>query len=542
MKPRVRQREPGSNVGPHARQALRVDEVSRARGVAVLLGGLAAVAAAWFPLLGGDAELRYIAIAAMVYITLVAGTLVWRAKPDASYPLLFRWFGISSVLVSGPLQLFLGVFSPTPIVVMIGIAFFGGADDRRWGIGISISAIAVWTVLAVLISLDIIPDKGLIQGNTMPMGKLFGCVMVPVAFGGTLRHAILSRRATHAAMAQVEEAMRVIQQREAQLAEVKRDLDAALEVGAGQRGRYSGRQAGNWLLGAVIGRGAMGEVYAATRDDTKKTAAVKTMVAASEPELVERFRREVEITSQLHAASLVAVYDHGTLDDHTPYLVMELLRGHDLAWHLRKRQLAMHEAITLCEQVASGLRAAHEAGVVHRDIKPQNLFRHEPEHGAPVWKILDFGVSKLADSSGTLTQNLVVGTPGYMAPEQARGKTADQRSDLFSLGSVLYRTITGQLPFRGNDPPQVMFDVVYRAPKRPSELAPTLAPDLDLFFAVALAKRSEQRFASADELSRAFVAAVGQRLPGAVRRRAETLLAELPWGGRLRAESLTEID
>jgi serine/threonine-protein kinase len=330
-----------------------------------------------------------------------------------------------------------------------------------------------------------------------------------------------------------------VQQRDAQLAEANLDLEKALEVGAGKTGRHSGSHAGPWILRELIGQGAMGEVYAAIHDNGFTTAAVKTLAAADDPDQLARFRREAQIASQLRAPGLVSVFEVGELAGNVPYIVMELLTGHDLAWHLRKVQrLPLADAVALCEQIGAGLRDAHAAGIVHRDIKPQNLFLHEPPGGGPAsWKILDFGVSKLRGGHGTLTQNLVVGTPGYMAPEQARGRDADERSDLFALGAVMYRALTGQAPFRGNDTPQILFDVVYRGPRRPTEIASALPPDVDLVLAIALAKRPEARFATAAELVDAIRAAVKSSLPAELRARGEIQLIELPWGGRVRADS-----
>ena len=231
-------------------------------------------------------------------------------------------------------------------------------------------------------------------------------------------------------------------------------------------------------------------------------AAVKTLMAPGE-ELLARFRREAEIAMALRSPGLVSVFEVGALDGAVPYLVMELLHGHDLAWHLRKaRQLGLQRTIDLCTQVAAGLRDAHAAGIVHRDIKPQNLFLHELAGAPPCWKILDFGVSRLEGGGGTLTQNLLVGTPAYMAPEQARGRIADARSDLFSLGAVLYRALTGQPAFRGDDTPAILFEVVYRGPRRPTELAAALA------------------------------SIPGKGLSPELKARGEILLLDLPWGGR----------
>jgi eukaryotic-like serine/threonine-protein kinase len=515
-----------------SQRALRSLEIARARGVAYLLGGLAAVAALWFPLLEGDARLRVAAIAACVCLAVACVIVLARVRLDASYRALFRWFGVTCVVAAIPIELYIGLFSPAPMVVMIGIAFFGNAEDRTWGIAICAGAIASYAVLVTLVAVGAMPDLGLIRGIGTPAGKVFGTVMVPVAFVGFLRQALLTRHATHDAIAQAEGAARVVQERDAQLVELNQDLERALEAGQGHRGRHSGRPAGPWLLGAMIGRGSMGEIYSATHAETGQPAAIKTLVAIDDDSHFARFRREIDIATKLRAPGLVTLFDAGMLDAETPYLAMELLAGHDLAWYLRKKsRLGADEARAMCDEVAVGLRAAHDAGIVHRDIKPQNLFRDER---AGAWKILDFGVSKLVSSQGTLTQNLVVGTPGYMAPEQARGQLADARSDLFSLGAVLYRALTGQAPFSGADTPQILFDVVYRAPRRPTELAPNLPADLDAFLAVAIAKRPADRFASADELANALDAALASSLPHDLRERGAALVAELPWGGRLK--------
>jgi len=204
--------------------------------------------------------------------------------------------------------------------------------------------------------------------------------------------------------------------------------------------------------------------------------------------------------------------------------------GQDLSAHLRQRErLELAEVVDLCAEVACGLRAAHDAGVVHRDLKPQNIFCAEVEQDsakAPgrVWKILDFGVSKLHDSSATLTNAAVIGTPGYMSPEQAEGRDADHRSDIFSLGAVAYRALTGRPPFAG-ELPHVLFEIVYRDPVQPSELVTGLPHDVDLVITLALAKRAEDRFDDAGQLADALRQAARGGLDPALRARAERLLA-----------------
>ncbi|MEO5727960.1 MAG: hypothetical protein ABI134_00485, partial [Byssovorax sp.] len=147
-----------------------------------------------------------------------------------------------------------------------------------------------------------------------------------------------------------------------------------------------------------------------------------------------------------------------------------------------------------------------------------------------VWKLLDFGVSKLDDTTGTLTRSAVIGTPGYMAPEQARGSEADMRSDIFGLGAVTYRALTGRPPFKGSDTPQILFEIVYRSPTRPSELVRSLHPDVELALVLALAKRAEDRFAGALEFAAALRSAATGGLDPGLRERAVTVLAAQPWG------------
>lgn len=528
--------EPGSTSGDsrtRGQHALHVDEVERARGMGLLLGTMCFTALAWFTVLGGVPWLRYSAMTAIGLLGVVS-LFVWRrARPGPGYVVLFRVFSGTAVLSSGVIEYYIGVFSPAPIAVSLGISFFGTGDDRRWAVAGCLVACAVYSTTALLIGAGVIPDLGLIRGPNSPLVVAFACVMVPLVYLGTLRQALLTRRTAIEAMAQVEAATRVVQQREAQLAEANLDLEKALEVGGARKlGRHTGRSAGAWVLGDVIGRGAMGEVYAARREDGRETAAVKTLMATGDEQLA-RFRREAEIAMALRSPALVSVFEVGALDGAVPYLVMELLHGHDLAWHLRKTgPLDLRRSIAMCTQVAAGLRDAHAAGIVHRDIKPQNLFLHEPGGAPASWKILDFGVSRLEGGGNTLTQNLLVGTPAYMAPEQARGRVADARSDLFALGAVLYRALTGQPPFRGDDTPAILFEVVYRGPRRPTELAPGLPRDIDLFLAIALAKRPEQRFASATELAEALASIAGKGLSPELRARGEIQLLDLPWGGR----------
>ncbi len=183
----------------------------------------------------------------------------------------------------------------------------------------------------------------------------------------------------------------------------------------------------------------------------------------------------------------------------------------------------------MAEHVALGLESARAAGIVHRDLKPHNIFFAE-EADMRRWKILDFGVSK-SGGSGTLTQGHVIGTPAYMAPEQARGESVDHRADVYSLAAILYRAVTGHPAFTGKDVPTTLYEVVYRVPTQPTLLA-QLPVDIDRVLALGLAKRAADRFETALELARWFAAAVESSLDPAQRRRADELIARQPWGTR----------
>jgi serine/threonine-protein kinase len=147
-------------------------------------------------------------------------------------------------------------------------------------------------------------------------------------------------------------------------------------------------------------------------------------------------------------------------------------------------------------------------------------------------KLTDFGIAKASTHRSVFYK--VKGKVGYMSPEQARGEPVDARSDLFSLGAVIYRALTGRPPFSGPDTPQILFDIVYRAPARPSELVPSLPPAVDAVLAIALAKDREHRFSDAAQLTRALAAAAQNQLPDPLRKRARALVKRLPWGGTLK--------
>ena len=515
--------------------SLRRQDAARARGFARLVGLLCLAGLASQALVGGDPWLRGCFSAAMLALAVTAGRVWWVTRHPLDYGApLARAFGgvcaVSSLVVSA----YLGVLSPAPMLVVLGVGFFAMSDDRLVAFGVPGLAAGGYTLLAALIAFGVLPDAGLFSATSADAAvRSAAIILVPLVMLLAVWQARVTRRAMLDALDRATRAMREMRTREAQLEEANRDLDFLMRMAAGRAGPYTGLAAGRYLIRHLIARGAMGEIYAATDRDSGDDAAIKVLQPSmlGDDQLVTRFLREGQAASRLGQANVVTIYEVGTLGANgAPYIAMELLRGHDLGWHLRQRgALPVDEVVSLAEQVARGLEAARLAGVVHRDLKPQNLFLAQQHGAAPAWKILDFGVSRLAGTTGTLTLDQIVGTPGYMSPEQAGGREANHRSDVFSFGAVLYRALTGQPAFSGPDTPQVLYQVVYRNPPRPSQIMPGLRPDLDIVLAIAMAKDPGDRFASAREAAEALRAAAKGALDPTHRVHAQTLLAALPW-------------
>jgi tetratricopeptide (TPR) repeat protein len=276
---------------------------------------------------------------------------------------------------------------------------------------------------------------------------------------------------------------------------------------------------GRFVAERLAGAGGMGEVYCARDRATGDRVALKVMTGAGP--LVERFAQEVEVLRSLSHPGVVGYRAHGTTAEGRPYLAMEWLDGEDLAARLSRRGLDIAETVLLGERVASALAFAHARGVVHRDIKPQNLFLVGGEIGRV--KVLDFGVARLRTSKGLKTQTgLLVGTPGYLAPEQARGaKDVDARADVFSLGCVLYECLTGAPPFAAEHLMAVLAKILLEEAPRVSSRVPSIAPALDDLLARMLAKDPAARPLDGAALL-AEIAALGElspvALPASIRR------------------------
>ncbi|XYH95455.1 serine/threonine-protein kinase [Sorangium sp. So ce1128] len=264
---------------------------------------------------------------------------------------------------------------------------------------------------------------------------------------------------------------------------------------------------GKYRLERPLSRGGMGSVWVARHINLGSPVAVKFMAPtyAASSTFVARFEREARIAASLQSPHVVYVQDYG-IDDDTPYLVMELLQGEDLGTRLeRVGRLSLVDATLILMQAGKAIRRAHDAGLVHRDLKPANLFlvRVEEEQDEIV-KVLDFGIVK---ETGTHLKDEVtrtgelLGSPHYMSPEQVRGeKDVDRRSDLWSLGVILFCAVTGELPFQGDQLGAVIANILVAPLRSASQLAPDLPPAIDAFFARALARDRAQRFQSVGEM------------------------------------------
>jgi eukaryotic-like serine/threonine-protein kinase len=511
------------------------DELRRAHGFSAVIGLISLGVLAALPLFPGDPDVKRVYIIALA-IWVPMSFWVWRATaPGYEYRLWkLRLYAITIALGVTVAECYVGVFSPVVAVLTLGIYYVGQSADPVQSLAISGYVIASYVGLAVLMTLDIVPDRGLFSAEGAALSShVFGVLAGAGVLLLTLYLARMSRASMRATIASSIEAMLVARRREALLLEAHEHLERALEVAIGKPGHCTGKLAGPYRLDVVIGAGAMGEIYAAQNTETGQKAAVKLLQteAQQRPILVERFLREGAICQKLKSPHLVDVYAVGRLEDGAPYMAMELLAGGDLASILRKDgRLPIDIVSELALALAEGLNHAHAAGVIHRDLKPLNVFQCRDAAGRSTWKILDFGISKFQTSNETLTQLGIVGTPGYMSPEQARGQSVDYRSDIFSMAVVLYRALTGRPAFTGSDMPQILFEVVYKTPERPSSIVKQLPHDVDLVLAVALAKNPEERWQSAREFAQAFELAARQNLDAPRRARAHALVRAFPWG------------
>src|SRR5262252_845015 len=274
----------------------------------------------------------------------------------------------------------------------------------------------------------------------------------------------------------------------------------------------AGSRLGPYEVLSPLGAGGMGEVYRARDTRLGREVAIKVLPAglAADPERLKRFEREARSASSLDHPNIITIYDIGS-DGGVSYIAMELVKGEPLRSELVEGALPVKRLLQIGAQIAEGLAKAHAVGIVHRDLKPENVMVTEDDHV----KILDFGLAKLTqpDSNGGQTtmaptvsgatqDGVIVGTVGYMSPEQATGGAIDYRSDQFSLGSMLYEMATGRRAFQRGSAPQTMTAIIQEEPEPIASLNPRVPPPLRWIVERCLSKQPRGRYVSTEDLAR----------------------------------------
>ncbi len=524
-------------LSPESRAAESFDaqEMVRAKTWSKVLAFLCAITGGLIGVVDGHADLK---IAAQVACFTLVPVCFWvahrAARPSGYTRFVYRAFGWTAALSSLPVIYFLGVFSPAPLALTLGISFFGLARDPLYAWVIPLTATFGYLILALGILLGIIPDMGML-GTTVydDVGRIFMTVMVPLVLLCSLWCAQNSRQTLVRALEQAHSSAYQAEARAFQLHEVNQEFNAVRRYGAGKSGRFSGEMAGPFRLESVVGRGAMGEVYLGYHRDSRVRVAVKILseTEGCDPSNLARFLREGDMLRAVKDRHVVQVYQVGRLQGATPshFIAMEYLEGEDLGAVLRQAGIMSVGEVTQClDEIATGLAAVHRAGIVHRDLKPQNLF-YTTFNGVKSWKLLDFGVSKFEGSQGTLTCNQLVGTPAFMSPEQAKSIEVDTRSDVFSLGSIAYRALTGRTPFAADDLPGILYKIVYEHAPIPSSYVVDIPRDIERVLAVALCKNPLNRFQSAEQFREAWLEAANGNLREGFRVRGDALMRLYGW-------------
>lgn len=296
---------------------------------------------------------------------------------------------------------------------------------------------------------------------------------------------------------------------------------------------WLGKTIGKVRIDKYLARGGMAEVYLGMHLTLDRPVAVKVLHSyiEEEPDLIARFQREAKVVAGLRHPNIVQIYDFDAVDGH-PYIVMEYLKGPSLSTYLRElhkrnERIHHHQVARLLKALTSALDYAHEQGVIHRDIKPGNILLHGKSEEIPLDKPLssdieailtDFGLVRIANTASQTASGMVSGTPAYMSPEQARGDPVDHRTDIYSLGIVLYEMLAGRVPFEADS----TLSVIYKQINDPPPPIPGISPAVQKVIDKALAKSPEDRYPTSRNMAVDFFLAIGMTAE------AETIVNTLP--------------
>jgi serine/threonine-protein kinase len=514
---------------------MQTEEATRARVFFRALAVIMVVLEAALPILPGAEWLRATTAVLAGGILLVSLSTLYVLRHDSRWtPRVMATVGIIDAILGVGVIYYLGTFSAAAAVFTVGLYFFGLAKHRGAALAVYVSGSLLYLAVSGGIAVGVIPDESLFSASHADQtSRWYRVAMMQLVFAMTFYLARSSRRATEAAMDRAQQVRRTLKQRDAQLTEARNELDWALRTGEGY---MSGQTLGAYELDELIGRGGMGEVYAARHVESGRKVALKLLHPnmVENQEYVQRFMREAQAAAAVPSEHVAEVFELGFTPYGGPFIAMELLEGHDLAWHLRRTpSLTLETVVTMVEHAARALGAVRDAGVVHRDLKPANLFLVDSL--PPRWKVLDFGLSKV-HGGAALTREVAVGTPQYMPPEQAQGLPVDHRADLYALAAIAYRSITGQPPFVGEDIGPLLLDVIYTQPQQPG-LYTKVPVEVELVLAVALAKKPDDRFTDVESFALALRAASTGDLDEATRAKGWQLVKQFPWGSTHRRRS-----
>ncbi len=267
---------------------------------------------------------------------------------------------------------------------------------------------------------------------------------------------------------------------------------------------------GKYTIQSVIGQGGMAVVYQAFDNLIERPVVIKVMQAwlSNDERANERFKRECQLTAQLHHPNIIRVYDGGLLNNHEPYLVMEYVAGESLRRALdRHGPVPLKTAAAIVIQICRGLGEAHAAGIIHRDLKPDNILVEAVKGATQEIKILDFGIAYLVAGAHRLTQTgKLIGTPAYIAPEQLKDRKIDARADLYAVGVILFELLTGKLPFEGETAESILTKQLFEPPPPLSSERADIPPGspIELVVLKALAKEPDERYQTAKEFEEAI--------------------------------------